>query len=233
MIGSAFIAQGCGRDEQMANGNLAVLQTLARLGAGADVVSGGELKRALAAGIPGEKIVFSGVGKTAEEIEFALNRGIHSFNCESEAELALIDALAARQGVRARIALRVNPDVDAGTHPYISTGLRRHKFGIDISEAAEVYRRAQGFRNLLAEGVACHIGSQLLDTEPLLESVRKLLDLVERLRAQGAREADIARIHAPIGLAIGAVSPSEIAVAIMAEITAQLRLPPKEKEVAA
>ncbi len=168
-----------------ANSNLGMLSLLAKAGAGFDIVSGGELFRVLKAGGDSSKVVFSGVGKTAEEIEFALNRGIHSFNCESEAELALIDALAARQGVRARIALRVNPDVDAGTHPYISTGLRRHKFGIDISEAAEVYRRAQGFRNLLAEGVACHIGSQLLDTEPLLESVRKLLDLVERLRAQG------------------------------------------------
>jgi diaminopimelate decarboxylase len=118
-------------------------------------------------------------------VEYALEQGIHSFNSESEAELALIDALAARRRVKARVALRVNPDVDALTHPYISTGLREHKFGIDITEVESVYERARGFQNLLLEGVSCHIGSQLLETAPLLDALDKMLALVDRLRARG------------------------------------------------
>jgi diaminopimelate decarboxylase len=133
-----------------ANSSLAILGLLARAGAGFDIVSGGELFRVLQAGGDPSKVVFSGVGKTADEVEYALAQGIHTFNCESEAELALIDAKAQRLGVKAGFAIRVNPDVDASTHPYISTGLHQHKFGIAIQEAPEVYRRAQRFRNLTA-----------------------------------------------------------------------------------
>src|SRR5205085_3272084 len=128
-----------------ANSNLAILRLLAGAGAGFDIVAGGELFRVLKAGGDPAKVVFSGVGKTAKEIAYALDSGIHSFNCESEAELALIDSLAACRGTKARFALRVNPDVDAATHPYIATGLRDHKFGIDMSEVEGVYERARGF----------------------------------------------------------------------------------------
>ena len=168
-----------------ANSNLSVLRLLAEVGAGFDIVSGGELFRVLKAGGDPQSVVFSGVGKTAGEIEFALENRIHSFNCESEPELALIDALASRLGVTARVAVRVNPDVDASTHPYISTGLRDNKFGIDIGEVAEVYRRALALPNLLLEGVSCHIGSQMLDTGPTMEAFGRLLELVRQLRATG------------------------------------------------
>ncbi len=168
-----------------ANSSLAVLALLAREGAGFDIVSGGELYRVLQAGGDPSKIVFSGVGKTAAEVEYALESGIHSFNCESEAELALIDAKAARLGKKAGFSIRVNPDVDAVTHPYISTGLSQHKFGIAIAGAAAVYERSRQFGNLMAEGVSCHIGSQILDTSPILEAVDKVLALANALRAQG------------------------------------------------
>jgi diaminopimelate decarboxylase len=170
-----------------ANGSLGILALLARAGSGFDIVSGGELYRVLKAGGDPAKVVFSGVGKRSEEIEYALENGIHSFNCESEPELALIDALAARRGVRAKFALRVNPDVSADTHPYISTGLREHKFGIDIQEAEGVYERARAHTNLEVLGVSCHIGSQLLDVNPIFEALDKVLALVERLRAGGHR----------------------------------------------
>ena len=168
-----------------ANGTLGIVSLLARAGSGFDIVSGGELHRVLKAGGDPARVVFSGVGKTAEEIEFALEKRIHSFNCESEPELALIDALAARRGVKAAFALRVNPDVNADTHPYISTGLREHKFGIDIHEAEAVYERARAFQSLVARGVSCHIGSQLLDMAPVFEALDKVLALVERLRSAG------------------------------------------------
>jgi len=168
-----------------ANSSLAVLALLAREGSGFDIVSGGELYRVLQAGGDPGKIVFSGVGKTAEEVEYALTSGIHSFNCESEAELALIDSMAARLGKKAQFSLRVNPDVDARTHPYIATGLRDHKFGIDIELAAKVYEQSRGFSNLVAEGVSCHIGSQLLDTAPILEAAEKVLALAVQLRNGG------------------------------------------------
>ncbi|HWR54676.1 MAG TPA: diaminopimelate decarboxylase [Bryobacteraceae bacterium] len=168
-----------------ANSSLGVLALLARAGAGFDIVSGGELHRALLAGADPGGIVFSGVGKTADEIEYALASGIHSFNCESEAELALLDVLAARRGVKACAAVRVNPDVDAETHPYISTGMREHKFGIDINEVEGVYERALALRNVTMGGVSCHIGSQLLNTAPLIEALDRLLALAERLRARG------------------------------------------------
>src|SRR5437016_2096062 len=167
------------------NSSLAVLRLLANAGAGFDIVSGGELYRVLAAGGDPAKVIFSGVGKTAAEVEFALSKGIHSFNCESEAELALIDAMAARLGVKADFSSRVNPDVDAVTHPYISTGLSQHKFGIAIAQASQVYEHSRQFRNLAAEGVSCHIGSQILDPSPILEAVDKVLALAAALRAQG------------------------------------------------
>ncbi len=168
-----------------ANSTAAVLALLARAGAGFDIVSGGELYRALRAGADPAGIVFSGVGKTAEEIEYALAQNIHAFNCESEAELALLDALAARRGVTARAALRVNPDVDAETHPYISTGMREHKFGIDITEAEGIYGRARRLRSVSLGGVSCHIGSQILTTAPIYEALDRMLALAGRLRACG------------------------------------------------
>ncbi|HTQ54159.1 MAG TPA: diaminopimelate decarboxylase [Bryobacteraceae bacterium] len=181
-----------------ANSSLGVLAVLAQAGAGFDIVSGGELYRVMQARGDPAKVVFSGVGKTAHEVEYALEQGIHTFNCESEPELALIDALAARRGVTAGFAIRVNPDVDASTHPYISTGLREHKFGIDIAEAEAVYERARAFRNLKAEGVSCHIGSQLMDTNPILEAIGRVIALIERLRARG-----IAIGHIDLGGGLG------------------------------
>jgi len=168
-----------------ANANLGILALLARAGAGFDIVSGGELHRVLRSGADAAGVVFSGVGKTAAEVEAALEAGIHSFNCESEAELSLIDAMSARRRVKARVAIRVNPDIEASTHPYISTGLTQHKFGISIGEVECVYERAARLVNLALDGVSCHIGSQLLDTAPMLEAVDKMLALVGRLRARG------------------------------------------------
>jgi diaminopimelate decarboxylase len=176
-----------------ANSSLAVLGLLARAGAGFDIVSGGELYRVLKAGGDASKVVFSGVGKTAAEVEYALESGIHAFNCESESELALIDAIAARHGVRARFSIRVNPDVDASTHPYISTGLSRHKFGIPMAEAISVYQRARSLEHLEAHGVSCHIGSQILDPAPLMEALDRVLAFAGELRACGheIRELDL------------------------------------------
>ncbi len=168
-----------------ANGNLAILKLLADAGAGFDIVSGGELFRVLQAGADPGTVIFSGVGKTAQELDYALEHKIRSFNCESEPELALIDALASRRGIQARVALRVNPDVDAATHPYISTGLRQHKFGIDIAQAGEVYGRALALGNLVLDGVSCHIGSQIVDIAPMLQVFDKMIALVQRLRARG------------------------------------------------
>ena len=168
-----------------ANSSLAILALLAKAGAGFDIVSGGELYRVIQAGGDPSKVVFSGVGKTAAEVEYALASGIHSFNCESESELALIDAMATRLGVQAGFSIRVNPDVDASTHPYISTGLSEHKFGIAIAEATAVYERTRQFRSLTADGVSCHIGSQILDPAPILEAVDKVIALATDLRSRG------------------------------------------------
>ena len=168
-----------------ANSTLGILSLLAQAGSGFDIVSAGELYRVLQAKGDPRKVVFSGVGKTAAEVEYALANGIHSFNCESEAELSLIDALAGRMGRRAGFSIRVNPDVNAATHPYIATGLRDHKFGVDIAEVEGVYERAKSLRHIEAAGVSCHIGSQLLDTDPVMEAVDKMLELVGRLRAAG------------------------------------------------
>jgi diaminopimelate decarboxylase len=175
-----------------ANSNLAVLALLAQAGAGFDIVSGGELYRVLQAGGDPARVVFSGVGKTRAEMEYALRTGIHSFNCESEAELEQLDAVARALGMTASVGLRVNPDVDAATHPYISTGMRENKFGIDIAEIEGVYAKAAALPGLRPEAVSCHIGSQMLDTAPMLEALDRVLALIERLRAQGIaiRELD-------------------------------------------
>ena len=170
-----------------ANSNIAVLQTLARLGAGFDIVSGGELQRVLKAGGEAGKVVFSGIGKSADEIRLALHAGIACFNIESEYELALLDSEAQKLGKRARIALRVNPDVDAKTHPYISTGLKNNKFGVDIATAERLYRHAATLPGIEIDGVASHIGSQLLDITPYLDALDRVLALVDRLAAHGIR----------------------------------------------
>lgn len=168
-----------------ANSNLAVLNVLARLGSGFDIVSGGELFRVLRAGGEPGKIVFSGVGKTADELGAALQAGICCFNVESAAELEQLDAVARAQNVRARIALRVNPDVDARTHPYISTGLKDNKFGVDIGSAERLYQRARTLPGIEIAGIASHIGSQLLDVQPFLDALDRVLALVDRLAAAG------------------------------------------------
>src|SRR5690606_32359049 len=170
-----------------ANSNLAVLNVLARLGAGFDIVSVGELERVLAAGGDPAKVVFSGVGKRADEMRRALEVGIHCFNVESEPELDRLERVAAEMGVRAPVSLRVNPDVDAKTHPYISTGLKENKFGIDIARAPEVYARAAELPNLEILGVDCHIGSQLTSLAPFLDALDRLLLLVDDLAARGIR----------------------------------------------
>lgn len=170
-----------------ANSNLGVLNVLARLGAGFDIVSRGELERVLAAGGQPDRIVFSGVGKSREDMRRALEVGVHCFNVESAEELERLQEVAASLGKRAPISLRVNPDVDAGTHPYISTGLKENKFGIDIARAEAVYTRAAELPNLDIIGVDCHIGSQLTNLSPFLDALERLLDLVDRLAEKGVR----------------------------------------------
>jgi len=170
-----------------ANSNLAVLQVLAQLGAGFDIVSGGELLRVLRAGGSADKIVFSGVGKTEAELKLALDAGIASFNVESEAELRKLSEIAQAAGKRAPIALRVNPDVDAKTHPYISTGLKKNKFGVDVTTAEKLYREAAQLPGVEPIGIACHIGSQLLDISPYLDALERVLSLVDRLASGGVR----------------------------------------------
>ena len=168
-----------------ANSNLGVLNVLARLGAGFDIVSRGELERVLAAGGEASKIVFSGVGKSRDDMRRALEVGVHCFNVESTEELERLQLVAAEMGKTAAISLRVNPDVDAGTHPYISTGLKENKFGIDIEQAEAVYARAAELANLQIVGVDCHIGSQLTTLPPFLDALDRLLTLVDRLAARG------------------------------------------------
>jgi diaminopimelate decarboxylase len=168
-----------------ANSNLAILRVLAELGAGFDIVSGGELFRVLQAGGDPAKVVFSGVGKTADEIDYALEHGLRTFNCESAPELELLSRIAHSRKVEARVALRVNPDVDAATHPYITTGLKENKFGIDIAAVEDIYERARALPGLRPDSVSCHIGSQILDPSSLVEAIGKMVALVERLRARG------------------------------------------------
>ena len=168
-----------------ANSNLAFLRLFVNLGGGVDVVSGGELYRAVKGGADPKKIVFSGVGKREDEIEYALKTGILMFNVESSQELQVINEVAGRIGKKATIAIRVNPDIDPKTHPYISTGLKQNKFGIDILRAPMAYRLASQMDNLKIVGIDCHIGSQLVEVEPLVEALRKLKQLVENLRKEG------------------------------------------------
>jgi diaminopimelate decarboxylase len=199
----AFDAALAGHDHLVcyavkANSNLAVLNLLARLGSGFDIVSGGELERVLAAGGEAAKIVFSGVGKTRAEMRRALSAGIHCFNVESEAELEILNDVAGKLGQQAPVALRVNPDVDPATHPYIATGLKHNKFGIDIARAPAAYQRAQSLPNLRITGIACHIGSQLTDMAPLMEALDRVLALAGVLMDKG-----VALQHLDLGGGLG------------------------------
>jgi diaminopimelate decarboxylase len=191
------------------NSNLAVLHLLHQLGSGFDIVSGGELLRVLAAGGTPDKVIFSGVGKTREEMRLALSHDIACFNVESIPELHRLNEVAGEMGKRARISLRVNPNVDAKTHPYISTGLKENKFGVAYEDALPTYRTAAALPHLEVVGIDCHIGSQLLDDAPLLEALDKLLDLVDQLQAEG-----IALHHVDIGGGIGITYDDEKPVAI-------------------
>jgi diaminopimelate decarboxylase len=168
-----------------ANGNGAILRLFARLGAGADIVSGGELEAALRVGFAPDRIVFAGVGKTDAEIALGLERGIGEWNAESEAEIERLAAAASARGTRARISLRVNPDIDARSHPYISTGLREAKFGVDIAQAAGILRRARALPGIEVVGLQCHIGSQIVETEPLAAAARALAGLSRQLLDEG------------------------------------------------
>jgi diaminopimelate decarboxylase len=170
-----------------ANANLAILRLFAGLGAGADIVSGGELYRALKAGVDPGKIVYSGVGKRPEEIRTALKAGILLFNMESSQELEEINRIAGALKKKARVALRINPDIDPQTHPYISTGLKKNKFGIDIERALEDYRRAKALPHLSVEGVACHIGSQITEVAPFVAALERLKELIARLQDLGIK----------------------------------------------
>jgi diaminopimelate decarboxylase len=191
------------------NSNLAVLHLLHQLGSGFDIVSGGELLRVIAAGGSPDKVIFSGVGKTRDEMRLALSHDIACFNVESIAELHRLNEVAGTLGKRARVSLRVNPNVDAKTHPYISTGLKENKFGVAYEDAMPAYRTAAKLPNLEVVGIDCHIGSQLLDDAPLLEALDKLFDLVDQLAAEG-----IALHHLDIGGGIGIVYDDEKPVAI-------------------
>ena len=188
------------------NSNIAVLQTLANLGAGFDIVSLGELERVLLAGGDPAKVVYSGVAKTANDMRRALQIGIHCFNVESEAELVVLNRTAAELGVSAAVSLRVNPDVDAKTHPYISTGLKENKFGIDINLAPAVYQRAATMANISVVGVDCHIGSQLTEIQPFVDAMGRLLVLVDQLSELG-----IHLQHIDIGGGLGVRYQDEIA----------------------
>jgi len=182
-----------------ANSSLAVLNLLARLGSGFDIVSGGELERVIAAGGDPGKTVFSGVGKSAAEMRAALAAGILCFNVESESELKRLDRIAGELGKTAPVSLRVNPDVDAKTHPYIATGLKESKFGVAYDEALPLYRSAAGMANLRVIGVDCHISSQITETQPFIAALQKLLDLVDRLAAE---RIDVTHIDIGGGLGI-------------------------------
>ncbi len=199
-----------GRDDLVcyavkANSNLAVLNVLARLGAGFDIVSAGELDRVLRAGGDAAKVVFSGVGKQPHEIVQALNAGIRCFNIESEAELERVNDVAASENKIAAISFRVNPDVDAGTHPYISTGLKENKFGIDIDDAVRIYSRAAAMANVDVVGMDCHIGSQLTEVAPFLDAMDRVLALVDRLAEQ-----DIVIKHLDLGGGLGVCYTDEV-----------------------
>lgn len=202
------------------NSNIAVLQTLARLGAGFDIVSEGELERVLLAGGDPSKVVFSGVAKTADEMRRALAVGIHCFNVESEAELELLNTTAGEENQIAPVSLRVNPDVDAKTHPYISTGLKENKFGVDINAAPQLYKRAATMENINVVGVDCHIGSQLTDIKPFIDAMDRLLILVKQLETLGIKLQ-----HIDIGGGLGVLYQNEDVPSVadyMAELLPQL-----------
>jgi diaminopimelate decarboxylase len=204
-----------------ANSNLSILKLISSLGAGADVVSGGELHASLESGFAPDRVVFSGVGKREEEIAAGVAAGILTFNAESERELEKIDAAAGAAGKKARIALRVNPDIDAKSHPYISTGLKHNKFGIDIGRAEELYEKARRLPNLAVTGVQAHIGSQILDPEPLAETARELTALARRLLNRG-----FALETLDLGGGVGITEPES--VGLSPEDYAAAVLPPLE-----
>lgn len=208
-----------------ANSNLAILNVLARLGAGFDIVSGGELQRVLAAGGDPGKVVFSGVGKTAAEMRMALAENILCFNVESEGELLRLNTIAAEMGKIAPISLRVNPDVDAKTHPYISTGLKQNKFGVAYSEALALYRRAHDMPHVHISGMDFHIGSQLTETSPFVAAVEKVLVLVEALAKEG-----IVLQHLDMGGGLGICYQDETPPAISEYIDALLSALGERKE---
>jgi diaminopimelate decarboxylase len=201
-----------------ANSNLAVLNVFARRGAGFDIVSSGELKRALAAGADPQKIVFSGVGKSAADMAFALATGILCFNVESAPELDRLNDVAAGLGLRAPVSLRVNPNVDAKTHPYISTGLRENKFGVAYEDALAIYQHAASLPSLEIIGIDCHIGSQLLDPAPFAEALDKLLQLIDQLAAKG-----IALHHIDLGGGLGIRYQDEDAPSVKSYLQPLLR----------
>lgn len=203
-----------------ANSNIGVLNVLARLGSGFDIVSGGELERVIAAGGDPKKVVFSGVGKTTAEMKRALALGIKCFNVESEPELERLNKVAGELGVIAPISLRINPDVDAHTHPYISTGLRDNKFGIAFDRAPQVYKFAHSLENLDVQGIDCHIGSQLTDLAPFIDATDRLLALIDQLTEQGINIR-----HLDVGGGLGVVyrdelppQPSEYAKALLSRL---------------
>jgi diaminopimelate decarboxylase len=203
-----------------ANSSLAILTRLARLGSGADVVSGGELRAVLQCGIPADRIVFSGVGKTDEEIEAGVAAGILAFNAESEREIEKIDTIARRGGKVARVALRVNPDIDAKSHPYISTGLKQNKFGVDIGRAREIFAKARGLEHLCMVGLQAHIGSQILEAGPLAETARELASLSMALLAEGF-PLETLDIGGGIGIGEGSLTPEEYAAAVLPALRTQ------------
>ncbi len=206
-----------------ANSNLAALNVLARLGSGFDIVSGGELERVLAAGGNPKQVVFSGVGKRCEEIERALEVGIRTFNVESVAELERLSAIATRRGQQAPVSLRINPDVDAKTHPYIATGLAQNKFGIDIHHAETIYQQAAALPGIAIQGIDCHIGSQLTSLAPFVDALERVLALAKRLRQQGIPIA-----HLNLGGGLGVryqhetpPTPDDYAQALLAQLNNQ------------
>jgi len=218
-----FAAAAAGRRVEIcysvkANSNLALLALLARLGAGFDIVSGGELARVIAAGGEPRRTLFSGVGKSAAEIDLALARGIGCLNVESAPELERIDRIARRLGRRAPVALRVNPDIDAKTHPYISTGLRDNKFGIAYDEAERLYRRAAGMEGIELAGIGFHIGSLLLDAAPFVAAVERIVALVDRLETAGIRLR-----HIDVGGGIGIAYKDEHPQPVSAFVGGALR----------